>query len=92
MVVSIFGKADCAKCTTAKNKVNHFLDRWGLEKKVEVEFHDMGTIEGMAEGSFHDVLDVPTTIVQRDGQQVARWDGDPPKSEELRSHLEVAVG
>ena len=38
---------------------------------------DMDTVDGMAEGAFRDVADIPTTIVRDSGVDLARWDGEP---------------
>lgn len=87
MQVKIFGKEGCAKCQTTKNKFNHFISKWNLEDKVEVVFYDMDTVEGMAEGAYIDVVDIPVTILEKNGQQLARWDGEVPKSTEFESYL-----
>ena len=43
----------------------------------DVVFFDMDTVDGMAEGAFRDVADIPTTIVRDSGVDLARWDGEP---------------
>lgn len=88
MDVIIFGKAGCARCTSTKNKVTHLLVKWGLTGSVGMDFVDLGTVDGLAEGSFHDVSDVPVTIIKREGRELARWDGIVPKSQDLRVGLE----
>jgi len=88
--IAIFGKQGCAKCETTKSKIRHFVMDWHLDHKVQVVFHDMDTVDGRAEGMFHDVLDIPATVVSRAGQSIARWDGVVPQSEAVRSALEVA--
>lgn len=91
MQVSIFGKPGCAKCDTTKNKLSHFLARWGMLDKVSVQFFDMNTPDGMAEGAYHDVLNIPTVIIHDGETSLARWDGEVPKSEEVRVHLPDAA-
>jgi len=86
--ITVFGKQDCALCRTTKNKLEHFLKRWELDRKVEMVFHDLETVEGRAEGAFHDVNRIPVTIVEFRGRPVARWDGRVPNSEAVRSTLE----
>ena len=86
--IAIFGKQGCAKCATTKNKLNHYLSRWSLNKSVEMVFHDLDTIEGRAEGAFYDVNQIPVTIVEKEGRSVARWDGAVPNSEKLRTALQ----
>lgn len=87
MRFEVFGKADCAKCTSTKDKLNHLLSK-GQADGDSITFIDVETIEGMAEGAFHDVRDVPTTILRSDdGEPLARWDGCIPPSVEVQSFL-----
>ena len=88
MKIKVFGKAGCAKCDTTKNKLKHFIGKWEVEDKVELVFHDLDTIDGRAEGAFHDVSDaLPTTIIEKDESVLARWDGEVPNSEKVKEHL-----
>jgi thioredoxin-like negative regulator of GroEL len=90
--IYIFGKTDCAKCKTTKNKLKHFLGHWEMARKVELVFHDMETVDGRAEGAFHDVDQIPATIVETNGRSVARWDGQVPNSKAVRLVLQESVG
>ncbi|MFH1775973.1 MAG: hypothetical protein ABH952_00190 [Candidatus Omnitrophota bacterium] len=92
MRVKIFGKHGCAKCITTKNKLTFFLNKWKVRDKVGLEFHDLDTVEGMAEGAYHDVLNIPTTIFSKEENTIARWDGEVPKSEEFKKHLSCVEG
>jgi hypothetical protein len=85
--VLIFGKEGCAKCTTTKNKVGHYINKWGLDGEVPVVFMDMDSLPGLSEGAFRDVWEVPTTIVESGDDTLARWDGEVPKSDRLRASL-----
>ena len=85
--VLIFGKQGCVKCTSTKNKVGHCLAKWGLEETVKLDFLDMASVDGMSEGAFRDVWEIPTTIVEGTEDVIARWDGEVPRSEWLRSSL-----
>ena len=89
MKVFIFGKTGCARCDSTKRKVTHLLDRWGVKEQVNMNFVNLDTVEGLAEGSFYDVTQIPVTIVTRQEQEVARWDGVVPASDELRMSLNV---
>jgi len=84
MKIKIFGKNNCAKCDTTKNKIKHFITKWEVDSKVEVTFHDMETVDGMAEGAYHDVLQIPTTIVEKDEEILERWDGEVPQSNRIK--------
>lgn len=94
MVIRVFGKNDCARCQAVKKKLSFFLKNWGLQEKVPVQFADLDTVEGFAEGAFHDVTEIPTTILQENphegaslGAVLARWDGASPRSSELCKYL-----
>jgi hypothetical protein len=87
MKVKIFGKSGCAKCDTTKNKLKHFIGKWEIDDKVELTFHDMDTVDGMAEGAYNDVMRIPTTIFEENDNIVARWDGEVPHSDKVKEHL-----
>lgn len=88
MKIKVFGKKGCAKCDTTKNKFSHFLKKKNRLDSVELEFHDMDTIEGFAEGAYHDVLKIPTTLIEKEEKQLARWEGEVPNTEEFIAHFE----
>ncbi|NQT95961.1 MAG: thioredoxin family protein [Candidatus Omnitrophica bacterium] len=87
MRIRVFGKKDCAKCETTKNKFNHFLQKNNHLDSVNLEFHDMDTVDGFAEGAYNDVLKIPTTIIENQERILARWEGEVPKTEEFTSHF-----
>ncbi|MBU4304440.1 MAG: thioredoxin family protein [Candidatus Omnitrophica bacterium] len=87
MKIKIFGKTGCAKCETTKNKVRHFMAKWDVDEKVGVTFYDMDTVDGMAEGAYNNVAQIPTTIVEKNDSVVARWDGEVPHSEKIKEHI-----
>jgi len=87
VVVSLFGKNGCARCLSTRRKITHLLDRLGLQGSVVLQYHDMETVEGLAEGMFNDVDSVPTTILRQGERDIARWDGRIPKSGELKLYL-----
>jgi len=87
--ILIFGKTECAKCKTTKHKVSHIVST--LEPgQVEVFFHDQETPDGRAEGAFYDVnpSKIPLTVMEKDGREAARWDGEVPDSQALRLIIE----
>jgi thioredoxin-like negative regulator of GroEL len=86
--IQVFGKPNCAKCKTTKHKLEHFLSHWELDHSVQLVFHDMETVDGRAEGAFYDVNQIPLTIIEKEGREVARWDGDIPNSQSVRLVLE----
>ena len=64
--IAIFGKQGCPKCDTTKNKLRHFAARWQVDHKLQLVFHDLDTVDGLAEGAFYDVNDVPVIIVEKE--------------------------
>lgn len=88
MRIKIFGKKDCAKCETTKNKFSHFLDKNGYQDRANLRFHDMDTVDGMAEGAYYDVLKVPTVVIEKENRVMARWEGEVPRTEEFKVYFE----
>lgn len=87
MKIKVFGKKNCAKCETTKNKFSHFIQKNDYRDKASLEFHDMDTVDGCAEGAYHDVLKIPTTVIEKDLKVVGRWEGVVPNSEEFKPHF-----
>jgi len=88
MKIEVFGRNGCALCESTKHKLSHFVEKWGHSAAVELTFVDMETEDGLAEGAFRDVVDIPTTIASADGREVARWERGVPGSEEVKRALE----
>ncbi len=88
MIVKIFGKEGCSTCQTTKNKFKHFIAKLEVEKEVTLDYHDLESIDGRAEGAYNDVSDVvlPTTIIERNGDIVARWEGEV-HSDQIKAYL-----
>ena len=85
--ILIFGRQDCGACEKTKNRVGHYMSKWGLESEVPVVFMDMESVDGLTEGAFRDVWDIPTTIIEDGETTLARWEGEAPKGESLRTSL-----
>jgi thioredoxin-like negative regulator of GroEL len=86
MRFEVFGKSNCAKCESTKAKLAHLVSK--SQANAPVAFVDLGTIEGLAEGAYNDVRDVPTVILRADGgAPLARWDGKIPPSVEVQALL-----
>ena len=56
MRLEVFGKTNCAKCKSAKEKLAHLLSKDGAAAAASLQFFDLDTVEGMAEGAFSDVF------------------------------------
>ena len=83
MKVKIFGKKECNLCKASVKKFQFFLHKWELAERVELAFYDLDTVDGLAEGSLLDALEVPTIILEKDGVEIARWEKRIPRSDEF---------
>ncbi|MFA5370036.1 MAG: thioredoxin family protein [Candidatus Omnitrophota bacterium] len=88
MKIKVFGKKNCAKCETTKNKINHYLKKSNNPLSASLEFHDLDTVEGMTEGAYNDILKVPTTLIENGDDVLVRWDGEVPKTEDFAHYLQ----
>jgi len=52
-----------------------------------ITYYDMETVEGLTEGAYREVSDIPTVIILDDSQELARWVKKPPISEEFLPYL-----
>lgn len=87
MKIKIFGKNDCSACTATKQKFEFFLKKWDLKNSAEIVFYDLDTVDGLVEGSLLNAMDVPTTILEKEGEEVARWEKAVPTSLEFKKHF-----
>ena len=77
MTIKLFVKDDCPRCPAAKHACE------GIES---VEVFDVGSIDGLAEASYHSVLATPTILVLDDtGSEIAAWRGDAPTRSALHT-------
>ena len=45
----------------------------------------METVDGLGEGAFYSVDKIPSTVIEKEGTILARWDGKVPLSEEFKT-------
>ncbi|MFA4859034.1 MAG: thioredoxin family protein [Candidatus Margulisiibacteriota bacterium] len=83
LAIKIFGKPGCKYCKTTLEKFETFLGRWDAKDKVHLTFHDMETVDGLAEGAFYGVTKIPSTIIERKESLLGRWDGQVPLSRDF---------
>jgi thiol-disulfide isomerase/thioredoxin len=84
--IKLFWQKDCGKCPTAKNVLTE-LERVG-NVRVKITSFDIGTLDGMTEAAYHEVLSTPTTIVvDKEENELAAWRGEPPTLRELENML-----
>ena len=88
MRFEVFGKPDCVKCKSTKDKLTHLLTKGQAADAIGLAFVDMNSIQGRAEGAFYDVRHVPTTLLWSDDEEpLARWEGCVPPSAEIKTFL-----
>ena len=87
MEIWVFGREECPNCKVAKTCVDKLIKNNGISASVKHVYYDMDTVDGLAEGAFHDVRSIPTTIIHNDGKDIARWDGVVPPIEDLSTKL-----
>ena len=83
--VYIFGKPTCSVCKDARKKIEYFKKKENFA--AQIEYYNMETIDGLTEGAFHEVSDIPTVIIFDDKNELARWEKQPPISKEFLSYL-----
>ncbi|MGD9402290.1 MAG: hypothetical protein PVF95_08505 [bacterium] len=86
MRVSVFGRRECDACKAAVEKIEYFTRKWKRED-VNIEYVDMDTPDGLAEGAYRDVYDIPTVILEKGGDEVVRWVKTVPVSREFRKYF-----
>ncbi len=88
MKFEVYGKKNCAKCESTKQKLAHLATKFAPEADTEVVFVDVDTVMGRAEGAFHDVNAIPTTLVRTAAGDVGlRWDGVIPPADAVKELL-----
>jgi thiol-disulfide isomerase/thioredoxin len=85
--VSVFGKQECDACKAAVEKVAYFSEKWGKTDQTAIDFVDVETPDGLAEGAYRDVYDIPTVILQDGDEEVARWIKQVPLSQEFKRYF-----
>ena len=84
--VYIFGKPTCPVCKDVYKKVKYFKKKKNFS--AEIKYLDTETVDGLAEGAFNEVSDIPTVIIFDGKKELARWVKQPPISEEFLPYLE----
>ena len=83
--ILVFGKQDCAVCKDTREKLMYFKEKHKFD--AQITYHDMDTVEGLTEGAYHEVSDIPTVIIFNDKAELVRWVKKPPISEEFLPYL-----
>jgi thiol-disulfide isomerase/thioredoxin len=88
MTFRVFGRKTCPYCQKAREKVEYFLNRWNV--KAPVVYYDVDVPEGMAEGAWYDVYEIPTVLLEDEDQIVQRWLKTPPLLQELKKLFRIS--
>lgn len=84
--VKIFYKSDCPLCGTAL-KLKESL----IREKIDVEYYNVETAEGLAEATYYGVLSVPTVIIEdRMENEIRNWRGTVPSVTEVLNAVKGA--
>ncbi len=76
----LFTRDKCSACADTKKKLAFISEQFG---PLEIEEHDIGTLDGLALGAFHDVHVAPVVVALRDNLVVWRCDGVVPRSHDI---------
>jgi thiol-disulfide isomerase/thioredoxin len=85
--VTVFGRQECEACKAAIEKMTYFSGKWGKSDITSIDFVDMDTVDGLAEGAFRDVYDIPTVIIEEGSREIVRWVKKVPASSEFRDYF-----
>ena len=83
--IYVFGKSDCPVCRDAHEKLRYFKEKNNFA--AQIKYYDMDTVDGLTEGAFREVEDIPTVIILDDKKELIRWVKKPPVSEEFLPYL-----
>jgi hypothetical protein len=83
--VYVFGKPDCQVCKDTREKLAYFKEKNNFA--AQIRYYDMETVEGLTEGAFREVEEIPTVIILDDKKELMRWVKKPPVSEEFLPYL-----
>ena len=83
--VKLFYQEDCMKCPPAKDVCNKLIEK---KVPIHIKLFDIGTIDGMTEAAFHEVISTPTTvIVDDDENELDSWRGEASSLEDLEEKV-----
>jgi thiol-disulfide isomerase/thioredoxin len=85
--VRVFGRHECDACKAAVEKITYFSRKWGKGATTSIDFIDMDTVDGLAEGAYSDVYDIPTVIIEDESRELVRWVKKVPASGEFRDYF-----
>ena len=82
MKVKIFWKKNCPHCPRAK-KIGKMI-----ESKIEVQYCDIDTVEGLSEACMLNVMSTPTImIVDHENHEIEAWRGVIPEIDQFNEKI-----
>lgn len=87
VVLILFGKNDCPVCDETRKVIQSYIDEPSVRSDLIVLHFDLDTADGLVEGSLHNALEVPTTILEWRGEEMARWEKEAPSRDMLNSEI-----
>lgn len=72
-------------------KFNTFFKRWNILDKVKLIYRSIDTLDGLTEAALADATDVPAIIIEKNGQELARWTGRGVESKEFKPYFEDMI-
>ena len=83
MVVKVFWQENCPNCPTAKE-----LGKKLQDNGVEVEFHDVKDIDGLAQAAIYSIMATPSIVVSEgNNEEVKSWRSVVPSADEVMAHV-----
>lgn len=83
----VFGKKGCPICKNVHRKIEYFKNNYLPESKVS--YYDMEEVDGLAEGAYRDISEVPTVVLEKNGKELERWEKIPPTYKRLKEILGI---
>ena len=82
MKLKVFTQPDCPKCPPVKE----FAEK--IKDKIDVEYFDVSTPNGLAESSMYNVMGTPALVlVDNDENDLEKWIGDIPTETEFETKI-----
>lgn len=85
--VKAFWQDDCPHCPQMKHIAKQLK-----EDGFEVEYFDLSTVDGLAEGAYYSVMGTPTMLlVDKEDNELAEWRGIVPSLAEVKDELNTVL-
>lgn len=76
MEIKLFGREMCHGCKVVKEEILSLIEQG--DSKVRFNYYDLDTVDGLAEGSFYEVQQVPTILILNNDKVLERFSGELP--------------